>query len=499
MTALLPSPRGPARGSWWRRRSLRLRLAVWFALIAFALLLSLLPLIYTLTQRRLDADLDRQLEIDWTLIEAHVEPDGAGGVRWKTESPSTLESGGYAQSWFDVWADGRKLMSHWPKGGSDVREPPLAPDGGPVFHDLALEGGRQARVLQKGARIGDKASVLRLFRDKSSVQATLRGILVSLGLGVPVAVLLAAGGGYFMAGRTLRPVVQMTEQARQITSESLARRLPNPNPHDELGQLATVFNETLERLEGSFESLRRFTADASHELRTPLTALRSVGEIALREGRGADGSRETIGSMLEEAQRLQDLADTLLMLARVEGGRLPLRQEPIFADAVVAEVCDSLEVLAAEKGQRLELSRSPDLVVEGDRVLLRQAAMNLVHNAIRYSGAGTAIHTACFRDGDEVVVEVADEGPGIAPEHREKVFERFYRIDKSRSRADGGAGLGLALAKLAAETLGGRIELESAPGAGCRFRIRLPYSPLAHGRPEEAGRARPSGAESDRT
>jgi heavy metal sensor kinase len=473
----MSAPGHGAGGTWWRRRSLKLRLAVSFAFIASVLLLGLLPFVYHHVERRLGLDLDHELGIDWILIEAHLESDESGGVRWKKSSPSTLDSGGYAESWFDVWSGERPLMRHAPPRGSDIADPPRAIGGEGGFYNLACDGGREARVLEKPARIGGREVTLRVFQDRSNLQETLRQVLWVLAFGVPVALFLAAAGGYLMAGRTLRPIVEMTEQARQITSESLGRRLPNPNPHDELGQLATVFNETLRRLENSFESLRCFTADASHELRTPLTALRSVGEIALRESGDAETLRDTIGSMLEEAQRLHDLADTLLTLARVEGGRIPLRKETVGVGTVVAEVCESLEVLASEKGQRLDLAAAPGLFVEADPVLLRQAVVNLVHNAIRHSPDRSTVRVDVFSEGDDAVVEVADEGPGIAPEHREKVFERFYRIDKARSRAEGGAGLGLALAKLSVELNGGAIDLRSELGKGSRFRIRLPRAP----------------------
>jgi heavy metal sensor kinase len=461
-------------GTWLQRRSLKLRLAFWFSLIALVLLLTLPPLIYTLTERRLNTGLDRQLEIEWVLIEAHLESDDAGGVRWRRESPSPLESGGYAESWFDVWADGRELMSHWPAHGVHIRDAPALPENAPAFHDLVFEGNRQARTLQRMARIGDREMILRLFRDKSSTQGILREILVSLGLGVPIAVLLAAAGGYFMADRALRPITQMTEQARNITSESLGCRLPNPNPHDEIGQLATVFNETLERLERSFGALRRFTTDASHEFRTPLTALRSVGEIALREARDPESMRETIGSMLEEAQRLHDLADTLLNLARIEGGNAALRLEKVWIDEAVAEVCERLEVLASEKQQNVTLHIAAGLVVEVDPVLFRQAVMNLMHNAIRYSPAGSTVRVTGHEEKATAIIGITDEGPGIAEEHRERVFDRFYRIDQARARQEGGTGIGLALAKLTVELFKGTIHLESELGRGSRFEIRLP-------------------------
>jgi heavy metal sensor kinase len=461
-------------GTWWQRRSLKLRLAVSFALIASVLLLGLLPLVYQLIERRLGLDLDHELGIDWILIEAHLESDETGGVRWKKDSPSTLESGGYAGSWFDVWSGEKPLMSHSPPTTTRIPTPPRTTPGEGGFYNLPFDGPREARVLQKPARISGRDVILRVFRDRSNLQETLRQVLWVLALGAPLALVLAAAGGYVMAGRTLRPIVEMTEQARQITSESLGSRLPNPNPHDELGRLATVVNETLQRLENSFNSLRRFTADASHELRTPLTALRSVGEVALREPSDDAALRETIGSMLEEAQRLHDLADTLLMLARVEGGRVPLRRERVDPAILAAEVCERLEVLASEKHQRIDLSTAPGPLVEADPVLLRQALTNLVHNAIRHSPEDTVIRVASFAEGPDTVLEVSDEGPGIAPEHREKVFERFYRIDKARTRAEGGAGLGLAIAKLSVESFGGSIGLESTPGKGSSFRIRLP-------------------------
>jgi heavy metal sensor kinase len=460
---------------WWRRRSLKLRIAAWFTVIAGGIMLGLLPVVYTLIERRLHIEMDRQLGIDWALVEAHLEPNDSGGVRWRTGSPATPKSAGYAETWFDVWSGGDVLMSHWPKHGAQVQHPPKpAENPAAAFYNIVLDHGFPARTLQKSVGIGGRDVTLRVFRDESGIRATLRQILIGLALGMPVAVLLAALGGYLMAGRTLKPISEMADHARQITSESLGRRLPNPNPHDEPGQLATVFNETLQRLENSFESLKRFTADASHELRTPLTALRSVGEVALREAGDAEALRETIGSMLEEAQRLNDLTDTLLMLARVESGRLPLHREPVSLSELVAEVCDSLEVLAAEKRQRIEVTSEPGLTVHADRVLLRQAVMNLLHNGICYSPPDSALRVNCTARGSEAVIEVADQGPGIAPEHQSKVFERFYRIDKARSRAEGGAGLGLALAKLFIEQNGGSIGLSSEFGQGSCFWIQIP-------------------------
>ena len=184
--------------------------------------------------------------------------------------------------------------------------------------------------------------------------------------------------------------------------------------------------------------------------------------------------RETIGSMLEEAQRLNDLIESLLTLARMESGKLSIKREPVKLDELAKEVRENLNVLAAEKQQTIELSGDDGLTVAADRLLLRQALTNIVHNAVRYAPPQTriSVRTAC-RDGN-AWIEVADQGSGVASEHHTKLFERFYRVDKSRSRAGGGHGLGLAIAKRSVEQQSGRIELESELGKGSVFRIVLP-------------------------
>ncbi len=460
---------------WWERRSLKLRLAVWFTAVASGMLLGLTPAVYWLIERRLHVELDHQLRIDWNLIEAHLESDPSGRIEWRKESPATPDSPGYAATWFDVWSDKDLLLRHWPARGAQIELPPqaLRDQTRPVY-TITLDDGLPARTLEQAARIGEHDVILRVFRDESGLHRTLREILIGFALGVPLAAVLAALGGYVMAGRMLKPISVMAEQARRITSESLDQRLPNPNPHDELGQLAAVFNETLQRLDNSFESLKRFTADASHELRTPLTALRTVGEVALRDTGDTKALRETVGSMLEEAQRLNDLIDSMLLLARVESGRSPLHRDDVCLDEVIAGVCECMGVLSADKRQTIEIVEPLRMVVHTDRVLLRQVVMNILHNAICYSPEGTKVTIRCFLHDMRPVIEIADEGPGIAPEHQQKIFERFFRIDKARSRADGGAGLGLAIAKLSVAQLGGHIELESELGRGSRFCIVLP-------------------------
>ena len=224
----------------------------------------------------------------------------------------------------------------------------------------------------------------------------------------------------------------MTAEAASITAERLRARLPVENPRDELGRLATVFNQMLQRLEEAFDQLQRFTADASHELRTPLTAIRSVGEVGLREPRDAHAYREIIGSMLEEADRLTGLVDGLLYLSRADSGRMLVQPVDLDVRVMVDDVAAHLSVLADERGQRIVVAGEPSVTVHADAVLLRPAVINIVDNAIKYSGAwvGDLRHGADGGGGRRH--RGPRSGPGIAREHHERVFERFYRV-RSRS------------------------------------------------------------------
>ncbi|MCC6823872.1 MAG: heavy metal sensor histidine kinase, partial [Verrucomicrobia subdivision 3 bacterium] len=337
-----------------------------------------------------------------------------------------------------------------------------------------VEPGLFARIMERPGRVEHRDVILRILRDESGLRRTQHELADVFLFGLPLAMLLAVVGGWLVARRSLAPVAAMAGRAKEISASSLSQRLPVANPHDELGRLATVFNATLQRLENSFAELRRFAADASHELRTPLTALRAEGEVALNNAREPEQFRQSIGAMLEEAQRLQDLVDSLLALARAEADQQPMSRVPVELGALMREVVESLRILADEKQQRLAAETDGEVCIAGDATLLRHALLNLVHNAIRYTPDGGRITVRCSRRDREAVIEVADTGEGIAPDHQAKVFERFYRVDKSRSRPEGGAGLGLAIARLAVERHGGRIELESAPGKGSTFSIVLP-------------------------
>ena len=335
----------------------------------------------------------------------------------------------------------------------------------PLAARLALWNGVAGAAA--GLTCAALAAVLGIWKP-----APLSDLLVKPALIWALGTLLCGVGAYFIARRMLAPLGELVAQTRRLSAKDLSQRLPVPNPHDEAGQLAAGLNDMLERLEGSFGELDRLTADVSHELRTPLTAMRAVGEVALRD-RNPAILHDALGSMLEEIRRMNQLIDRLLLLTRPENSEIPLQMEAGLVRKVLVEVNDALSLVADEKQQPLQTECADHLLAVFDPALLRLALMNLTQNAIRYSSAGKPIKLRAFSEQDAVVVEVADEGPGIAAEHQQKIFERFYRVDKARSRADGGVGLGLAIVKWSVERMGGTVAVESEVGRGSAFRIRL--------------------------
>jgi heavy metal sensor kinase len=309
------------------------------------------------------------------------------------------------------------------------------------------------------------------------VRRQLSEVLLVLALGLPLAVALAGIGGYVLARRTLAPIDHLGSEARRITADRLHERLSVPNQHDEIGRLAAVVNDTFARLEASFDRLRRFTADASHELRTPLAVIRGIGEAGLANPRSPAEYREAIGSMLEEVDRVTNLVGTLLRLSHADAGAIRLSREHVDLGELARDVAASLAVLGEERNQALKVDAAHPVSVSSDRLLLREALTNIVDNAIKYSPPGSTIDVSVRIDGGEAVVSVADEGPGIAPHDRERIFDRFFRVDDARSRDGGGTGLGLAIAKWAVEINGGRVRVDGRPAGGAVFRIVLPVAP----------------------
>ena len=464
--------------AWWRRRTLRFRLAAWSGAGGTLLLAVFSATLYGYVAETMARPLDFELRHDLAEIRRRLAITVEGRLRWDGAVVTDAARWDAENPWFELWnEEGQLVRRFWPFTESRVESVPVAPEPGRdrisifnVARDLRL------RVLSVPYAVPERAElwmirVMTVHRPMADGLGALRLIIV---VALPVVIALLVFGGYALTRRWLKPLDLMVAEANRITADDLGRRLPIVNPHDELGRLAGVFNVTLDRLEGSFVALDRFVADASHELRTPLTTLRSVGEVGLRRSRTTEEYREIIGSMLEEAQRLELLTQRLLELASTEGGAPTVQRTPVRIDAFVRTCVGELGILAENKNQRVVLE-----TVEGtantDPVLLRQALQNLVDNAIKYSPEGTTIHVGVrWAAGGECCVEVTDQGPGVGAEFRARLMARFFRPDGGRGRGRGGFGLGLALTKAYLRLLGGTVEFEPAPGGGSTFRLTFP-------------------------
>jgi heavy metal sensor kinase len=449
-------------------RGVRARLTLWYVGVMLVVLTVYAGAVYTVVRNNSFDTLDNRLkgDFDWAYDMLALRSDG---------SIAPYDETGEGDSpWFQVYSPEGKLLYSTPEAR---RNPVPSSDKLASIPDERIVSvpniNPPYRIMSGGARIGSRPVVLQVALSEESILQDQRQLLYILLLGLPVGVALAGVGGYALARRALAPVDRMVERARSINAEQLNARLPVDNPDDELGRLASVFNDTFARLEASFERMRHFTADASHELRTPLTAIRSVGEVGLRGRRDETAYREIIGSMLEEVDRLALMVDRLLMLSRADSGEAKLSIDAVDLAALAGEVAEQLSVLAEEKHQSIKVLCDPVSRWSGDRVVLRQALMNLVDNAIKYSpdGGSIEIHVAPAADG--TAIDVTDTGPGIPEELQSRIFDRFYRVDKARSRGNGGTGLGLAIAKWAVEVNGGQLTIEPSNGAGSRFRITL--------------------------
>ncbi len=474
-------------------KTLRGRLTILYGVLlasalAFYATGSALYFLHNLT-RQLDESLDR----DGETVEGMLAFAADGTVvlgSHEGEAAAHDHDRGYL---LEVWSqDGRLLYRSAQLEGHSLGTPPRLEPGHNreeprTYH---LLNGQRVRLASHLHHMQGRLVVVRLALSEQPLWEEFWDMVSILALGLPVVVLLIGFTGYAVAGRAIQPVEAMAQRASRISAERLNERLAVVNPDDELGRLATAFNQTLARLETSFDQLRRFTADASHELRTPLTAIRSVGEVALQHSGDVPYYREMIGSMLEEVDRLTQLVESLLTISRADAGNIQLQKSSLEVVDLARESAAMLDVLAEEKGQTIAVSGDQAVTVWADRLILRQALINLIHNAIKYSPECGVIQVDIRADECDAVIEVRDNGPGIAPDHAEKIFQRFFRVDRARSRAEGGAGLGLSIVKWAISAHGGKVELSPNSAAGCTFVIHLPLRdnfPLRENSLREAG------------
>jgi heavy metal sensor kinase len=293
--------------------------------------------------------------------------------------------------------------------------------------------------------------------------------------GVPLILILASLGGYFLARKSLAPMALMNEQTRSISAGNLSSRLDVANPRDEVGRLATTINALLARLDAAFQEQQRFIADSSHELRTPVTVIRTEAEVAVERERDPKEYQSSLALIKDEAERLSRIVEDLFILARQPVTSRGLRRETIHLNSLVRDCARAAQVLAAKKGLRFDFQDDvPEVSLNGDDELLKRLLLNLLDNAVKYTPSGGEIRLSLAVHNGDARITVNDTGVGIAAEDQPRVFDRFYRVDKARSRALGGAGLGLSIARWIVEAHEGTLSLESEVGTGSTFTVDLP-------------------------
>jgi heavy metal sensor kinase len=458
-----------------RKLSIGLRLTLWYLAIFATAQLAFGAGMWFLLQHHLyglvDHRLEGQIEDLKNFMEAQKKDASIAKLQEEVNETYVLERSG---EYLEIYAEHGELIyrstflqNHFVKLGAGLPGRALYRnvriDGRPFRYTLQkLEANGHVFVATTGIPTDDVVETLDLFRSYLLMFA-------------PVLFLVAAGGGYWLSRRALSPVDALVRTAREIGGSNLSIRLQKINTGDELQRLSDTLNEMLDRIETAFLRITQFTADASHELRTPVSLIRTEAELALRRSRGEAEYQESLRHILLESERTTSLIEQLLSLARADSGRETLQMEPVNLREVLRGVVDGWQQVAIIRNLQFSASLAvTDPLVMGDETALRRLAGILLDNALKYTPPPGSVSLSLETRDQSVVMTVRDSGVGIALEDQGKIFERFYRVDKARSRAQGGTGLGLAIAHWIVTQHRGAISVESSPGKGATFRVELP-------------------------
>jgi two-component system, OmpR family, sensor kinase len=481
--------------------SVRVRLTLWYTLVLAFVLVCLAVLTYFLYRhdaaQRTDSDITQLCDAFLTTFNAELADETGPGAVKNAAQEAMLEHR-FRNTYFVLLdGSGNVLLSSMSLPNAANSKQMLTAD---FFSSQALQSFRAAasgsgklhtvrwgrdgfRGLIRPVSAGGRAYTFVVLQSLHSQQEMMEDIRDTFLWAIPVALLLASLGGYFLARKSLAPITAMAAQARSMGAANLNSRLAIANERDELGQLAQTFNQLLERLERSFEQQRRFMADASHELRTPVAILRGEAEVTLSKAeRSPDEYRQTLSILREESQRLAHIIEDLFTLARADAGQYPLTLRDAYLDEIASGALLRARSLALAKNINLVPAIETDLPIQADEALLGRMLLNLLDNAIKYSPPGSTVTLTCRRDADRYVLSVADNGPGIPAELQSRIFERFFRADKARSRSEGetgGAGLGLSIARWIVEAHHGQLTLTRSDSSGSTFSAIFPASSSA--------------------
>jgi len=455
-------------------RSIRLRLTLWYVLLLAVILAAFSAGIYLTLRHSLYDNLDDSMQNRANVLLDIVRYEGSRPTLAGVVSSNDPNQGESFVRIFD--ASGELTFDNSAAAGDvpiDRRAVESALAGKTATRNVNAGETLSVRTLPID-RDGRISGVLEVGQSQSDVSDTLQALLLIVGIAYPLTLVVASIGGVFLAGRALAPVSRVTRLARRISAEDLTQRLNLRLPDDEVGRLARTFDEMIARLDDAFHRQRQFTADASHELRTPLTVLKGQIDVALQRERDVEAYRQVLRAANEEVDRMIRLVGSLFTLARADAGQIPIAREPVNLGDLVASAVEQVRRSAEQKELSLSLQRGPRTILRADEDLLLQLLLNLLDNAIKYSPAAGSVTVGWSADAERVELWVRDTGVGIPTEHVPHIFDRFYRVDKARSRAEGGAGLGLSICRWIVQAHGGSISAESVPRQGTTLTVVLP-------------------------
>ena len=459
-----------------KKFSIGVRLTLWylviFALGEFVFGLGMWLILRHNLYDMVDDDLETQLEDLKTFLA--TQNKGATIARLQEELGETF-SIEHSGDYLAVYADGGEPI--YRSTFLQAHPSALLPPGQinrPISRARRIDR-RPFRFLYEKLVVHDRVYTVEMGIAADDAVETLELFRSYLLMFAPMLLLVAAGVGYWMSRRALSPVDALVRTARAVSGTSLDSRLQRLNTGDELQRLSDTLNDMLDRIEAAFLRISQFTADASHELRTPVSLIRTEAELALRRSRGEAEYQESLRHILLEAERTTALIEQLLSLARADSGRETVNLQPLNWGQMLGSVVDGWRQVAAMRSMQLSARIDAQSVfVMGDEALLRRLADILLDNAFKYTPPPGSVHLLLEQQAQSAVMMVQDSGVGIAEEDQNKIFERFYRVDKARSRAQGGTGLGLAIAQWIVAQHHGSIAVESRPGEGATFRVQLP-------------------------
>lgn len=455
--------------------SVRTRLTLWYVAILALVIIVFAVLTYFFTVRVLNRDLNSRLEEMSRNFKVALKAEQTDEEENRQPNQiinETLNEFSFRDYQFAVFAGDGRLITSTAKFAL-----PNGIENSSTLSDANIER-ETFRVYVSPLEIEQNQYRLLIFYSLKE-QKTFENRLTRIFLvAVPLSLLLAGIGGYFLARKSLAPIVEMSKQASQIGATNLHERLPVVNEKDELGTLAETFNLLLSRLESSFAQQRRFMADASHELRTPLAIVRGESEVALsKNNRASKDYRESLSIVHDESKRLTRIVEDLFTLARADAGQFQTDFVQVYLDEILADCVRVVRVLAEKRNISIQIDAVEEMSFEGDEQLLHRMFLNLLDNAVKYNNEGGTIKIETQKIGGDYQITFFDTGIGISTEEQSKIFERFYRADLARSRAEqtetSGAGLGLAIADWIAELHDGKIELVSSNETGSVFAVNF--------------------------